>query len=208
MKKGKRKQFVIQSKAKFRLDKDSDKLGSESTDQKIKQMFSKSVEESLKALQTDYIDIMLFHGVDDPKLFLHDAVKEAFTKAKKEGKIRTAGFSVHVDIINCMKHHNEDPFFDTVMVSINAHGRYKNQHRDYSWDLPALITEVQKAANSGTGIIAMKTCLGGPWQYEGDPEATNPGAVKWALEQPYIHGSAVAMANFQQLDAHLAVHKT
>ncbi len=212
--KGKRKEFVIQSKAKFRLDKNTDKLGSEATDKKIKQKFAQSVEESLKALQTDYIDIMLFHGVDDPKLFLQDSVKEAFTKAKKEGKILACGFSVHVDLINIMKLHNKDPFYDTIMLSFNPYGRYKNQNRDYAWDQETLITEVKKADDNGTGIIAMKTCLGGQWP---SPDSSNnaddtvkpsyPGAVKWVLEQPYIHGSAVAMANFQQLDEHLAVHK-
>ena len=39
---------------------------------------AESLEESLKALQTDYIDIMLFHGADDTSILFHEAVIRAF----------------------------------------------------------------------------------------------------------------------------------
>jgi len=43
------------------------------------------------------------------------------------------------------------------------------------------------------------------WLYHEASEASFPLAVKWILDQPYIHGSAVAMANFKQLDDHLSM---
>ncbi|HEC42548.1 MAG TPA: aldo/keto reductase [Bacteroides sp.] len=205
--KGRRKDLVIQSKLKINEKAIEGKLNSEATSAKIRDIFNKSLDESLAALQTDYIDVMLFHDGSTNELLYHETVLESFTKAKKEGKIRAFGYSVHYNLIERIKQHNENPFYDVVMYSFNPHGRYKNSQRDYTWDQETLMVELEKAANSGTGIVAMKTCLGGPWCCEGDEEKTYPGSVKWVLQKPYIHTSAVAMASFQQLDEHLAVHK-
>jgi len=205
--KGKRKDFVIQSKLNINIDRGKGKSNRESVSAKIRDQFNKSVEESLRALGTDYIDVMLFHDGDDELLY-HEAVLEAFTNAKKEGKILAAGFSVHSNLVEIVKKHNSEKFFDVIMASFNPHAGYQRITRNEKWDQQALITELKKAADAGTGIVAMKTCLGGTWQCEGDAEATYPGAVKWVLAQPYIHTSAVAMASFQQLDEHLSVHKS
>ncbi|MFC2081367.1 aldo/keto reductase [Bacteroidota bacterium] len=204
--KGRRKEFVIQSKINMPeiIDK---KLNSESISAKIREIFNKSIEESLKALYTDYIDVMLFHDGSKNKLLYHETVLESFAKAKQEGKILATGFSVHTSQEDHILRHNRDPFYDVIMISFNAHGGYKRNSREYNWDQELMIRELTRAADSGTGIIAMKTCLGGPYACEGDTEASFPGAVKWVLEQPYVHAAAVAMANFQQLDEHLAVHK-
>ena len=205
---GKRKDFVIQSKVQIRPDLGAQKLNSKSMSYKIRETFNKSLEDSLKALQTDYIDIMLFHGATENKILYHDAVLESFTKAKQEGKILATGFSTHTHIVEHVQRHNKDPLYDVMMLCFNPHGGYTRNSRDNKWDQEALIAELTSAADSGTGIIAMKTCLGGPYACEGNSESTFPGAVKWVMQQPYIHAAVVAMANFQQLDEHLAVHKT
>ena len=205
--KGRRKDLVIQSKVNIHIDQKEGDLDTESVSAVIRETFNKSLEESLKALQTDYIDIMLFHGADDLDILYHEAVLESFARAKKEGKILATGFSVHTKLVEILERHNRDPFYDVIMLSFNPHGGFKRRTSSITWDQQAVIAGLKKAAGSGTGIIGMKTCLGGPWQCEGDSEATYPGAVKWILSQPYIHAAAVAMASFQQLDEHLAVHK-
>ena len=207
--KGKRKDFTIQSKMRINPNLEGEKLKSESTSRKIHEIINKTLEESLKALQTDYIDVMLFHNGSDSEFLYHEATMEAFAKAKKEGKILACGFSAHINQVELTRQHNDHPFYDVMMLAFNPHGGYiKPNVRDYSWDQEALIAELTKATDAGTGIIAMKTCLGGPYCCEGDSEKTFPGAVKWILAQPYVHTSAVAMANFQQIDEHLAVHKS
>jgi hypothetical protein len=59
--KGRRKDLVIQSKLKMNEKAIEGKLNSEATSAKIRDIFNKSLDESLAALQTDYIDVMLFH---------------------------------------------------------------------------------------------------------------------------------------------------
>ena len=206
--KGKRKDFTIQSKVKINQLVDEN-LNNESISKKIHEVFNKSLEESLKALQTDYIDILLFHDGSKTELVNHEAVREAFAKAKKEGKILAHGFSAHTNQVELSKKHNADPFYDVMMLAFNPHGGYNKPNvRDYSWDQETLISELKKASAAGTGIVAMKTCFGGPYCCEGDAEKTFAGAVKWTLAQPYVHTSAVAMANFRQLEEHLSVNKS
>jgi aryl-alcohol dehydrogenase-like predicted oxidoreductase len=57
------------------------------------------LEESLRRLQTDYLDLWQIHGVgfdNDPELFIRPGgAAEALTKAKQEGKVRFVGFTGH-----------------------------------------------------------------------------------------------------------------
>lgn len=59
-----------------------------------------SLEESLRALKTDWIDLWLFHEViypDDPAWIFERGGIEAALEAQKAGKIRYIGFSGHKD---------------------------------------------------------------------------------------------------------------
>lgn len=57
------------------------------------------LEESLKRLQTDHLDLWQAHGMafdNDPELFIRpNGAAEALAKAKKEGKVRFVGFTGH-----------------------------------------------------------------------------------------------------------------
>jgi len=57
------------------------------------------LEESLRRLQTDHLDLWQIHGVtfdNDPELFIRaGGAAEALTKAKQAGKVRFVGFTGH-----------------------------------------------------------------------------------------------------------------
>jgi aryl-alcohol dehydrogenase-like predicted oxidoreductase len=59
------------------------------------------LEQSLRRLQTDHLDLWQIHGVsfqNDPALFMRSGgAAEALTKAKKDGKVRFLGFTGHKD---------------------------------------------------------------------------------------------------------------
>jgi aryl-alcohol dehydrogenase-like predicted oxidoreductase len=59
------------------------------------------LEQSLRRLQTDHLDIWQIHGVtfyNDPELFIRpNGAAEALTLAKKQGKVRAVGFTGHKD---------------------------------------------------------------------------------------------------------------
>jgi len=57
------------------------------------------LEESLRRLQTDHLDLWQIHGIvydNDPDLaYAKGGVLEAFDQAKKDGKVRFVGFTGH-----------------------------------------------------------------------------------------------------------------
>jgi aryl-alcohol dehydrogenase-like predicted oxidoreductase len=78
-----------------------------------------SVERSLRRLQTDYVDVLVWQGhsspeeVSDPKPF------EFMLRMKKEGKARFAGFSSHKHMASPLKEAAKSNFHDVVLVSYN-----------------------------------------------------------------------------------------
>ena len=56
------------------------------------ELINKSIDRSLKRLNTDYIDVMMLHSCDLATLKRGEAV-EALAKAREQGKIRFAGYS-------------------------------------------------------------------------------------------------------------------
>jgi predicted aldo/keto reductase-like oxidoreductase len=70
-------------------------------DGRTKQAAAKQLDESLKRLQTDHIELLQFHEVirmEDPdRFFANGGALEAFLEARKAGKIRYIGFTGHKD---------------------------------------------------------------------------------------------------------------
>ncbi len=66
-----------------------------------KDLAMRMLEESLRRLQTDHLDLWQIHGVsfdNDPELFIRpNGAAEALEKAKKDGKVRFTGFTGHKD---------------------------------------------------------------------------------------------------------------
>jgi aryl-alcohol dehydrogenase-like predicted oxidoreductase len=70
-------------------------------DGRTKAATAQQIDESLKRLQTDHIDLMQFHEnirLEDPdRFFASNGPHEALMEAKKAGKIRFIGFTGHKD---------------------------------------------------------------------------------------------------------------
>jgi predicted aldo/keto reductase-like oxidoreductase len=65
------------------------------------QLATEMLEQSLRRLQTDHLDLWQIHGVgfdNDPELFIRaNGAAEALAKAKQQGKVRFVGFTGHKD---------------------------------------------------------------------------------------------------------------
>ncbi len=70
-------------------------------DGRTKKEAAKQIEESLKRLQTDHVDLLQYHEVvrmEDPdRIFAPGGAHEAFLEAKQAGKLRYIGFTGHKD---------------------------------------------------------------------------------------------------------------
>ncbi len=201
--KGMREKFVIQSKMKVDLEH-----GNAST-VKIRRQMEDSLNESLKALRTDYIDVMLLHGVRDREMIRNETIRKVFLEMKASGKIRACGFSSHTNHVEVLREANKDHFFDVAMVPFNPSGGFKHSRSGWStsWDQDALIREMKTAHQNGTGIVAMKTCSGGEYAFNKNSEASLPGAVRWVLSNNFVDTTAVAMANFNEIKSHTRLNK-
>ncbi len=129
-------------------------------DGRTKKAAAKQIDDSLKRLQADVIDLLQHHEVirmEDPdRIFAKGGAMEAFLDARKAGKIRYIGFTghkdplVHLRMLEVAAKH--DFHFDTVQMPLNvmdAHFRSFGRHV-----LPVLVKEQ-------IGVLGMKPMASG-----------------------------------------------
>ncbi|MFB3921485.1 MAG: aldo/keto reductase [Terriglobia bacterium] len=116
---------------------------------------AKQIDESLKRLQTDTIDLMQFHEVirpgDPGRIFGPHGAMEAMLEAKKAGKVRYIGFTGHKDPDIHLKMLNtgfkQGFTFDTVQMPLNVmDAHYKSFAKKV---VPVLVEH-------GIGVLGMK----------------------------------------------------
>ena len=121
---------------------------------------TRQIDESLRRLQTDVVDLMQIHEVirleDTDRCFGRNCTIEALLEAKRAGKIRYIGFTGHKDPLvhlRMLEVAAEHGFrFDAVQMPLNpldAHFRSFEKQV-----LPVLVRE-------GIGVLAMKTLASG-----------------------------------------------
>jgi aryl-alcohol dehydrogenase-like predicted oxidoreductase len=145
-------------------------------DQRDAQGSRATLERSLRALRTDYLDVWQFHGVskqeDLEKIFGPGGAMETAQKAKQEGKIRFIGVTGHFDpdVHLAFLQHYE---FDTVQMPINVVDPHFKSFRT---------TVLDEAVKRNVGVIAMKTLGFGNIITQGVAKAAE--ALPWVWSQP------------------------
>ncbi|HBX65610.1 MAG: oxidoreductase [Balneola sp.] len=170
------------------------------------------VNESLRRLQTDYIDLYMLHGgtIEDPI----DDIIEAFEKLKKHGKIRAYGISSirpntireyversNMDVVmmqySLLDRRSEEESLDLLSendISVITRGTLAKgllidkepaEYLDYSKED---VHSIQKAANETENAIS--------------------ASVQFVLEHPAVASSVLGIRTEQQLDEILKAHKT
>jgi hypothetical protein len=204
---GIRKSVVIQSK--LRLDENELPSGGDGRKgaEEIRNILNTRLEASLKALDTDYIDILLYHSASQEKLLFHPEVMKFYDSMKRTGVIKAHGFSAHNDCMNLFERNNKEQFYDVIMVPFNHKGSLVHSiTKEYAeWDQNRLIAALTEAGNKGLGVIAMKTCSGDKYASSPDVDPSYHEAVKWVLSHAFVSSAAVAMANFEQVNEHIAM---
>jgi aryl-alcohol dehydrogenase-like predicted oxidoreductase len=152
-----------------------------------------SVERSLRRLRTDYIDVLVWHDhskpdeVSDPKLF------EFMSKMKKEGKVRFTGFSAHSRMASLLREAAKSNLHDVALVSYNF---------THSKDLKEAVA---LAAQSGIGIIAMKTQSGGYKKEKMGGLNPHQAALKYILGDQNVSAAVPGVTTIRQIEECAAV---
>lgn len=117
------------------------------------------LEESLRRLRTDYLDLWQLHEVSAPdhafNAYLDDGALDAMREAKEAGKVRYVGFTGHTNPFVHLKMLEGGFPFDTVQLPLNVlDAHFLSFQKDV---LPELVSR-------HIGVIAMKPLGGGSQQ--------------------------------------------
>lgn len=126
------------------------------TNEWSKDLSQNQLEDSLKKLRTDHFDLYQFHAVttleDVEKIFGPNGAMETFLRARKEGKIRYIGFSVHSEEAAQAMFDRYD--FDSVLFPLNWASRLKNSFGSSILD---------RAVEKGAARLALKAMAKTNW---------------------------------------------
>ncbi len=158
---------------------------------------SKELHESLRRLQTDYLDLWQFHDLqtleDVESIFNQGGAIEVAIKAKKEGKIRYLGFTGHrnPDVLAnvIQKYHS---LLETVQMPVNL----VDPHY-----LSFIQLVIPEAVKYDIGILAMKTTANGVLLE--DKVATIKECLYYAWSQS-ISTSVSGMDSIEQLKENIS----
>ncbi|HOZ20679.1 MAG TPA: aldo/keto reductase [bacterium] len=158
-----------------------------------KERMNADIDASLAALNTDYIDILLLHGLKRDEEVQNEEWIGLLQEAKKAGKVRFAGFSTHNNMSGTLRAAVKGGFFDVVLTAYN----FKSE--------PDLTKAIAEAAKAGIGIIAMKTQAGGYTDAAMGGLNPHQAALKWALDDQNVTCAIPAMVTFDQLNENFSV---
>jgi predicted aldo/keto reductase-like oxidoreductase len=138
----------------------------------------RQLEQSLRRLKTDYLDLWQVHEVafynDPERHFIQGGVIEALDKAKQQGKVRFVGFTGHKDPALHLRMLSYDYPFDTVQMPLNC---FDATFRSFEQQvLPEL-------ARRGIATIGMKS-LGGEATMVKKKAVTAREALSYAMSLP------------------------
>ena len=137
------------------------------------------LEESLRQLQTDHLDLWQIHEVtfpDDPdRIFAPGGAGEAMLKAKQEGKVRFIGFTGHKSPSIFRRMLSQNFPWDTLQMPVSVLDANFNSFQ----------TEIIPIAQQqGIGIIGMKSLAAGHIFEDPTIDITAEEAIRYALSQP------------------------
>jgi predicted aldo/keto reductase-like oxidoreductase len=153
------------------------------------------LDQSLSELGTDYVDVWHLHGKSSAEELTPDLL-EAQQIAKKAGKIRFAGVSLHSGHASVIPAAIRSGQIDVLLISYNF---------TMGSSLDALIDQAHAA---GLGLVAMKVMAGGfRRNREGSPnrailtrEGAMGAALRWVLKNPKIGTTIPSVTDMEQLE--------
>jgi predicted aldo/keto reductase-like oxidoreductase len=137
------------------------------------------LEESLRRLQTDHLDLWQIHEVtfpDDPdRIFAPGGAAEAMLRAKEEGKVRFIGFTGHKSPAIFRRMLAQGFPWDTLQMPVSVLDANFNSFQNEIMPI---------AQEQGIGVIGMKSLAAGHIFDDPAIDITAEEAIRYALSQP------------------------
>ena len=163
-----------------------------------KKLALRMLEESLRRLQTEHLDLWQIHEViyenDHDLIFAPGGVAEALLDAKKQGKVRFVGFTGHKDPEIHLKMLAHDFPFDTMQMPLNC---FDATFRSFETHV------LPEAARRGIAVLGMKS-LGGSGEMVRHGGVTAQQGLRYAMSLP-VATTISGIDSMEVLDQNLAV---
>lgn len=122
-------------------------------------LWAKQLDQSLKHLDTDYVDAYYLKNVDSAALVKSEELYKVFLKAKEAGKVGHFGISTHENAQECLEAAVETGWYSLAMIAITPAGWYdwkRFQLLEGTPPLKELGPVLDGARDAGVGLVAMK----------------------------------------------------
>jgi predicted aldo/keto reductase-like oxidoreductase len=178
-----------------------------------KESMMATLEESLRRLDTDYIDVYFNHAVNSVARMQNPEWHEFTALAKKQGKIRFTGISGHAGrLIESLDFVLDEDMVDVILVAYNF-GQdpafYEGLTRSFDMvakqpDLPRVLA---KAKSKNVGVVAMKTLMGARLNdmrpFEDGGATFAQAAFRWVLSNDQVDALIISMTSESLIDEYL-----
>jgi aryl-alcohol dehydrogenase-like predicted oxidoreductase len=152
------------------------------------------LDESLKRLRTDRLDLWQLHDLRTPgdlkAVFGRGGALEALVQARQEGRVRFLGLTGHHDpaiLLDAIGRFD----FDTVLVALNA----ADSHR-----LPFASSVLVEAARRGMGVIGMKVYAAGMLVRAGEHGLNPSQAMGYVLNLPGVSTVVIGCSSPEEVE--------
>jgi len=184
-----RDSYVIATKARLPNNQTTGLYTEEATEE----AFLKKVDDSLKNLGLEYVDVYYHHNVWKRESALYEPILKALEKIKKVGKARFVGITTHMNEPEVIQAAIDSKFYDVILTSYNFQQKHYAEVRD----------AIARAARAGIGIVGMKAIRGGSGQ---TPVVKNTAAaLKWVLQDSNVTTIVPGFTTFEHINIDLAV---
>jgi len=163
-----------------------------------KEIAMQQLEESLRRLQTDHLDLWQIHEViyyNEPELiFAAGGAIEALETAKQQGKVRFVGFTGHKDPAIHLRMLSHNFPFDTVQMPLNC---FDATFRSFEAQV------LPEAIRQGISPLGMKS-LGGGGEFVKHGAITAQEGLRYAMSLP-VATTISGMDSIEVLEQNLGV---
>ncbi len=173
----------------------------------------RSLEESLRRLRTDYVDVYFNHAVNEVERLKNPEWREFTARAKQHGKIRFVGMSGHAGrLIECLDYAIDTDGVDVILVAYNfgqdpAFYQKFTRSFDFVARQPELPRVLAKAKAKNVGVVAMKTLMGARLNdmrpFEKGGATFSQAALRWVLSGKNVDALIISMTSADGVDEFL-----
>lgn len=167
------------------------------------------IDAALADLGTEYLDVILLHGVDSPRdLQEREGALRAMVEAREAGKVRVVGCSTHIYTGPVMDAVTDCPEIQVILTTVNRDGMLLEgsivdpapgaARIPAEVSLDAHLAQVRRAYEVGKGISIMKV-IGGGKVAAGERAAW----IRWGFDYPHAHAVNLGITTPEDLEMDL-----